>query len=124
MKEDEMRGTCSTHGEMSNAYKIFIGKPEGTKQLGRSGCRWKDNINMDLLAQGTDWWQAVVNTVMKSWKFLDYQLLRDSAHGVNKDENLTSCHLSGTYLMTYICGPNETTVKMTLVTPGPERMGA
>jgi hypothetical protein len=29
IKEDEMGGTCSTYGEMRNAYKILIGKTEG-----------------------------------------------------------------------------------------------
>jgi hypothetical protein len=35
-------------GEMRNAYKISVRKPEGKKQLGRSKCKWKDNIKMDL----------------------------------------------------------------------------
>jgi hypothetical protein len=35
-------------GEMRNAYKIVILKPEGKRQLGRPGHRWKDNIRMDL----------------------------------------------------------------------------
>jgi len=26
----------------------FVGKPEGKKQLGRTRCRWEDNIRMDL----------------------------------------------------------------------------
>jgi hypothetical protein len=26
---------CSTHGEMKNAYKILVGKPEGKISLGR-----------------------------------------------------------------------------------------
>jgi hypothetical protein len=25
-----------------------VGKPEGKRHLGRSGCRWKDNIERDL----------------------------------------------------------------------------
>jgi hypothetical protein len=33
---------------MRNAYNILVGKPEGTRPLGRSRCRWKDNIRMDL----------------------------------------------------------------------------
>jgi hypothetical protein len=31
-----------------NAYKIFIGKPEGNKPFGKSMYRWEDNINLDL----------------------------------------------------------------------------
>jgi hypothetical protein len=34
---------------MRNAYKVFVAKPEGKrKPLGRSRCRWDDNIRMDL----------------------------------------------------------------------------
>jgi hypothetical protein len=28
---DEMGGVCSTHGEMRNAYKVLVGKPEGKR---------------------------------------------------------------------------------------------
>jgi hypothetical protein len=35
-------------GQMRNAY-IFIGKSEGKMQLGRAGCRWKDNSRMNLM---------------------------------------------------------------------------
>jgi len=37
-------------GEIRNAYKILVGKPEGKRQLGRPGCRWEDNVTsrMDL----------------------------------------------------------------------------
>jgi hypothetical protein len=59
-----------------NAYKILVGKSEGRRPLGRSRRRWVDNIKMDLreikwdgvdwiaLAQDTDQWRALVNTVM------------------------------------------------------------
>jgi hypothetical protein len=63
-------------GEMRNVYKIVVGKPEGKRPLGRSRCRWEDNIEMDLrgmrlgvwsyLIQDMDRWRAFVNTVMKS----------------------------------------------------------
>jgi hypothetical protein len=35
-------------GEMRNANKILIGKPEGKRPLGRPRRRWEDNIKMDL----------------------------------------------------------------------------
>jgi hypothetical protein len=35
-------------GEMRNAYKILIGKPEGKRPLGRQRSRWEDNIKMAL----------------------------------------------------------------------------
>jgi hypothetical protein len=35
-------------GEKRNAYRIFMGKPEGKRTLGRARRRWVDNIKMDL----------------------------------------------------------------------------
>jgi hypothetical protein len=61
---------------MTNVYKIFFGKPEEKRQLGRPGRTWEDNIKTDLreivyggvdwihLAQDSDRWRALVNTVM------------------------------------------------------------
>jgi hypothetical protein len=69
-------GHVARKGEKSNAYRIFVGKPEGKRPLGRPRRRWVDNIKMDLreigwdgvdwidLAQDRDQWRAVVNTVM------------------------------------------------------------
>jgi hypothetical protein len=63
-------------GEKRNAYRFFVGKPEGKRQLGRPRRRWVDNIKMDLLeigCGGVDWiglaqdrdkWRAFVNAVM------------------------------------------------------------
>jgi hypothetical protein len=39
-------------GEMRNAYKILVGKPEGKGTLGRHRRRWEDNIKMDLRETG------------------------------------------------------------------------
>jgi hypothetical protein len=59
--------------------KFLVGNPEGKKPLVRPGCRWEDNINMNLreiglegvdwihVTQGGDWWRAFVNTVMSLW---------------------------------------------------------
>jgi hypothetical protein len=53
-----------------------VGKPEGKRPLGRHRPRWEDNTRMNLreigwdgmdwidLAQDTDQWRALVNTVM------------------------------------------------------------
>jgi hypothetical protein len=38
-----------------NAYKVFMGKPEGKRPLGRPRCRWEDNIKMDRRQDGVDW---------------------------------------------------------------------
>jgi hypothetical protein len=35
-------------GEKRNAYRIFVGKPEGKRPLVRPRLRWMDNIKMDL----------------------------------------------------------------------------
>jgi hypothetical protein len=40
---------------MRNAYDISLGKPEGKRPLGRPGCRWEDNIRMDLKDIRLDW---------------------------------------------------------------------
>jgi hypothetical protein len=62
--------------EKRNAYRILVGLPEGKRPLGRPRLRWMDNIKMDLreigwngmdwinLAQNTDQWRALVNTVI------------------------------------------------------------
>jgi hypothetical protein len=34
--------------ETRNAYRILVGKPEGTRSLGRPRHMWEDNIKMDL----------------------------------------------------------------------------
>jgi len=57
-------------------YRVFVGKPEAKRPLGRPKRRWEDNIKMDLqeegrgrvewikLAQDSDRWRALVNAVM------------------------------------------------------------
>jgi hypothetical protein len=71
-----MGGACSTNGENRKAYRLLVGKPEGKRPLGRSRCRWVENIRMDLvevgwddvdwigLAQDRDRWRALVNSVL------------------------------------------------------------
>jgi hypothetical protein len=63
-------------GEMTNVYKVLVGKPEGKRPLRRHMHGWEDNIRMDLRkigwevmdcilqAQDRDQWWAVVNTVL------------------------------------------------------------
>jgi hypothetical protein len=70
-----MGGACSTHGRDVNAH-ILVGKPEGKRPLGRPRRKEEDKIGMDLreigwkcvdrihLAQDSDQWRAIVNTVM------------------------------------------------------------
>jgi hypothetical protein len=61
---------------MGNVYRLLVGKPEGKRLLGRPRRRWVDNIRMDLgevgwsdvgwigLAQDTNRWRALVNSVL------------------------------------------------------------
>jgi hypothetical protein len=35
-------------GEMGNAYRILVRKPEGKRPLRKSRYRWEDNITTDL----------------------------------------------------------------------------
>jgi hypothetical protein len=63
-------------GEVRDAYRVLVGRPEGKRPLERPRLRWKDNIKLDLreigidganwirLAQNRVQWRAFVNTVM------------------------------------------------------------
>ena len=63
-------------GEGRGVHKVLVGKPEGKRPLGRPGCRWEDNIKLDLqevgggcgdwmeLAQDRERWWALVSMVM------------------------------------------------------------
>ena len=61
-------------GEGRGVHRVLVGKPEGTKPLGRPRRRWEDNNLTDLQeVEGGcgDWmeltrerWQALVSTVM------------------------------------------------------------
>jgi hypothetical protein len=53
-----MGGACSTYGSRTVAYRVFVGKPEGKRPLGRPRPRWEFNITMDLQEVGcedVDW---------------------------------------------------------------------
>jgi hypothetical protein len=68
-------GHVARMGEKRGAHRILVGRPERRRPLGRPGCRWEDNIKMDLeevgwgmdwieLAQDRDRWRTLVNAVM------------------------------------------------------------
>jgi hypothetical protein len=38
---------CSTNGEKINAYRIWVGRPERKRPLGRPKRRWVHNIKME-----------------------------------------------------------------------------
>jgi hypothetical protein len=62
--------------QKEHVYRVFVGRPERKRPLGRPRRRWEDNINMDLREIGIDganWiqlvqerfqWRVFVNTVM------------------------------------------------------------
>jgi len=78
IKSRRMR--CAGHvagtGSGRGVYRILVGKAEGKRPVGRSRCRWEDNIKMDLqevecggmdwidIAQDRDRWRALVDVVM------------------------------------------------------------
>jgi hypothetical protein len=43
-------------GEDRKVYKVWVGKPEGKKPLGRPRRRWNDGIRMDLREIGLGVW--------------------------------------------------------------------
>jgi len=69
-------GHVARMGERRVVYRVWEGKPEGKRPLGRPRRRWEDNIKMDLqevgcgsmdwieLIQVRDRWRALVNAVM------------------------------------------------------------
>jgi hypothetical protein len=70
-------GYVAQIGEKRNAYRLFVGKLEGKRPLGKPRQRWTDK--MDLLAMGwgiVDWiglaqdmyrWRALVKAAMNLW---------------------------------------------------------
>jgi hypothetical protein len=50
IKSRRMRwaGHVARVGEKGNACRILVGKPEGSRPLGRRRRRWVDNIKMDV----------------------------------------------------------------------------
>jgi len=69
-------GHVARMGEERGVYMVLVGKLEGRRPLGRSRCKWVDNIRMDLqevvcgyvdwigLAQDRDRWRTLVSAVM------------------------------------------------------------
>ena len=43
-----MLGHVAWSGEKRNAYRVFVGKPEGKIPSERGWHRWEDNIEMDF----------------------------------------------------------------------------
>jgi len=70
-------------GAKSNAYPILVGKPEDSRPLGRSRCRWEKYRKMYFkeigcevvegiyVAQNWDWLRVLLNTLM-NLRVFDY----------------------------------------------------
>jgi hypothetical protein len=63
-------------GERRSVYRVYVGKPEEKRPLGRPRRRWEHDIKMDLqeggcgvvdwveLAQDRDRWRALITAIM------------------------------------------------------------
>jgi hypothetical protein len=54
IKSRRMRwaGLVARMGQKRNEYRLLVGKPEGTRPLGRPRHKWIDNMKTDLLEIG------------------------------------------------------------------------
>jgi hypothetical protein len=76
IKKTEVDRACSKYRERRGAYRVSVGKSEGSRSLERPRHRWEDDIKISLrelgwgsmdwidLGQDRDRWRAVVNAVM------------------------------------------------------------
>ena len=74
-----LAGHVALVGERRGIYRVLVGKPEGMRPIGRTRCRWEDNIKRGLqevgywdmdwieLVQDRDRWRALVTAVMNIW---------------------------------------------------------
>jgi hypothetical protein len=81
IKSRRMRwaGHVARMGEGRGVHRVLVGRPEGTRPLGRPTRRWEDNIKMDLWETGIDganWirlsqdriqWRVFVNNMINLW---------------------------------------------------------
>jgi hypothetical protein len=54
MKSRRMKwaGNVAHMGDRRGLHRVLVGKSEGSRQLGRTRHRWKDNIKMNLKDAG------------------------------------------------------------------------
>jgi hypothetical protein len=53
-------GHVERMGEVRGAYRVLMGRPEGSRPLGRPRRRWEDNIKMDLQEVGWGAWAGLI----------------------------------------------------------------
>ena len=110
-ERERLAGHVAQMGERRGIYRVWVGKPEGKRPLGRPRHSWEDNIKMDLqevecggmdwieLSEDRDRSQALVNAVMNiqvswkggnfltSWKQVSFSR-RTLLHGLSKYQPL------------------------------------
>jgi hypothetical protein len=52
MRRLRWAGHVARMGEGRGVYRVLVGKPEGTRLLGRPRHRWEDNVRMELQEVG------------------------------------------------------------------------
>ncbi|KAJ4433358.1 hypothetical protein ANN_15617 [Periplaneta americana] len=57
-------GHVARMGESRNAYRVFVGRPEGKIPFGRPRRRWEDNIKIDLREVGYDEEEMIVRDML------------------------------------------------------------
>ena len=57
IKSRRMRwvGYVARMDEEREVHRVLVGKPDGKRSLGRTRCRWVDNIRMDLQEVGCEY---------------------------------------------------------------------
>jgi hypothetical protein len=60
IEKNEIGGNVASIGDRRGVYCVLVGKPEGKRPFGRSRCRWKDKINMDLQEVGWEAWTGLM----------------------------------------------------------------
>ena len=60
VKKNKMGGTRGTFGRSGDVLRVFMGKPERKRALGRLRRRWEDNIKMDVQEIELGLWTALI----------------------------------------------------------------
>jgi hypothetical protein len=55
-----MGGACLAYGQRKGEYRLFVGKPEGKRPLGRPRGKWDDNIKIHLQKVGWVTWTGLI----------------------------------------------------------------
>jgi len=59
IEKNELGWTCGAYGLEEGVYRVFVGKPEGKRPLGRPRRRWVGNIKMDLQEVGCGYMDCI-----------------------------------------------------------------